>query len=215
VYPYSCSMYVSYVWMNVCMYTHTHTMIYEVFTWGKNTKRSITHYSHVLWNICDNQALITMYYNTRTHTLTIHTHLHRYINMHMGAHTHTHTPDVGEYFPAMQSVHTDWEEAPEVRAWGGHPCQQGESTRIQYPISARSKPHQTNATLCIHVVWMYCTYEWMYACIHTHTHNDLWSLYLRKKYKTVHYSLLSIQNGPKIQNGPLLITLTRFTYICI
>ena len=86
----SCSMDVSYVWMNVCMYTHTHTMIYEVFTWGKNTKRSITHYSHVLWNICDNQALITMYYNTRTHTLTIHTHLHRYINMHMGAHTHTH-----------------------------------------------------------------------------------------------------------------------------
>ena len=76
IFMYVC-MYHTYEWMYACI--HTHTTIYEVFTWGKNTKRSITHYSHVLWNICDNQALIIMYYNTRTHTLTIHTYTHRYI----------------------------------------------------------------------------------------------------------------------------------------
>jgi len=47
-------------------------------------------------------------------------------------------PAVCEYFPAMQSVHTDWEDTPEVRTRGGHPSHQ---------VNRRSKSQDDRASL--------------------------------------------------------------------
>ena len=37
------------------------------------------------------------------------------------------TPAVGACLPAMQSVHVDWPEAPEMQTQGGHPSEKGRS----------------------------------------------------------------------------------------